>query len=134
MKKIVVFSLAIIITFTLALVAQNQQKNSAPGATSQSVTIEGTLVDVACATENAAHPVAGFAAKHDKSCLQMPDCENSGYAVLTPDNKVIKFSSGSNAATKKLIAESEKKDDWKIKVTGVVEGDTITVQSLALQP
>src|SRR5262245_35031678 len=33
--------------------------------------IQGHLVDVACASENAAKPKPGFAAKHSKDCLQM---------------------------------------------------------------
>ena len=100
---------------------------------SQKQTIQGHLVDVACATENAQKPKAGFAEKHDKDCLTMPDCVETGYSVLTADNKVIKFDKQGNEQAKKLIAETNKKADWKIAVTGTVNGDTIAVDSLKLQ-
>ena len=96
-------------------------------------TITGYLVDVACASENAEHPEAGFTAKHDKDCLQMPDCAKSGYAILTDDNKVIKLDKQSSDNAKKLIAATDKKDNWKISATGVQNGDLFSAQSLKLQ-
>jgi hypothetical protein len=94
-------------------------------------TISGHLVDVSCATEDGAKP--GFGAKHSKKCLQMPECEESGYALLTADNKVIKFDKAGNATAKQFIAKTDKDKDWKVNVTGDVAGDNMTVQSLELQ-
>ena len=94
-------------------------------------TLSGHLVDVSCATEDGAKP--GFGAKHSKKCLQMPECEESGYALLTADNKVIKFDKPGNATAKQFIAKTDKDKDWKVNVTGEVTGDSMTVQSLELQ-
>jgi hypothetical protein len=95
--------------------------------------IDGHLVDVACATENAAKPKPGFAAKHSKDCLQMAECEASGYAIVTADNKVIKLDAKGNDTAKKLIAGSKKDADFKASASGTLEGDTLTVESLTLQ-
>jgi hypothetical protein len=94
-------------------------------------TISGHLVDVSCATDDGSKP--GFGAKHSKKCLQMPECEESGYALLTADNKVIKFDKAGNATAKQFIAKTDKDKDWKVNVTGDVSGDNMTVQSLELQ-
>src|SRR6267142_633339 len=63
--------------------------------------IEGHLVDVACANHNVKKPKAGFAASHGKDCLEMPECAESGYAIVTSDNKVIKFDSKGNETARK---------------------------------
>jgi hypothetical protein len=100
----------------------------------KSQTITGHLVDVACATENAEKPKADFAAKHSKRCLQMPECEESGYALLTADNKLIKFDKDSNESAKKFIAATDHDKDWKVSVTGTINADnTMKVEKLALQ-
>ncbi len=87
---------------------------------------------MACATENAEKPRAGFAEKHDKSCLQMPDCANSGYALLTADNQVLKFDAKGNAAAKELISSTKRDKDWRITVTGALNKDLLTVSDLKL--
>ena len=97
-------------------------------------TINGYLVDVACASENAEKPKADFGMKHSKKCLTMPECEESGYAVMTADNKVIKFDKESNEMAKKLIAATDKDKDWKVSVTGTMNSDsTLKVSKLDLK-
>jgi DMSO/TMAO reductase YedYZ molybdopterin-dependent catalytic subunit len=95
--------------------------------------VSGFLVDVACATENAQHPKPDFGAKHGKSCLTMEDCEKSGYAVLTNDNKVVKFDAEGNKQAAALIKKTDKNKDWRVTVTGELKGDTIAVSSMELQ-
>jgi hypothetical protein len=94
-------------------------------------TIKGTLVDLACAREDGSK--AGFGAKHSKDCLQMPDCEKSGYGVMTADKKVIKFDKAGNDQAKKFIADLKKAKDVQVGVTGTVTGDTMTVSKIVLQ-
>ena len=91
--------------------------------------VSGYLVDVMCSSELAEKG----AAKHSKECLQMPDCVASGYAVLTTDNKVIKFDAKGTEEAKKVIAASSKDKDFKVTVSGVVEGDSIAVSAIELQ-
>lgn len=94
-------------------------------------TVKGTLVDLACAREDGAKP--DFGAKHSKDCLQMPDCEKSGYGLMTADKKVIRFDAAGNAQAKKFIADMKKTKDIRVEVTGAVTGDTMTVSKIALQ-
>jgi hypothetical protein len=94
-------------------------------------TVKGYLVDLACAAEDGSK--ADFGAKHTKDCLQMPDCQKSGYGVLTPDKKVIKFDKAGNEQAKKFIADMKKTKDIQVNVTGAVNGDNMTVSKIELQ-
>lgn len=93
--------------------------------------INGYLLDKSCADEDGKKP--GFAAKHQKSCLQMKVCAQSGYGVMTDDMKYLIFDKNGNALATKLIAGLKKTDNIKISVTGDVQGEAIKVTKLALQ-
>jgi len=93
--------------------------------------VQGYLVDLACASEDGQKP--GFGAKHSKGCLQMPECVQSGYGILTDDKKVIKFDAASNAKAKQFIADLKKNKDIKVYVTGTVDGERMAVSKIELQ-
>jgi len=93
--------------------------------------VQGYLVDLACASEDGQKP--GFGAKHSKGCLQMPECVQSGYGILTDDKKVIKFDAASNAKAKQFIADLKKNKDIKVNVTGTVDGERMAVSKIELQ-
>ena len=97
------------------------------------VTLKGTLVDVSCATERA-NDLDSLRLKHTRKCLQMPDCDKSGFALLTADNKVLRFDDRGNETARKLIASTDREKQWDIKVSGRLDGDTLTVSKLTLLP
>jgi hypothetical protein len=57
----------------------------------------------------------------------------SGYGVLTPDKKVIKFDAAGNEKAIKFIDALTQKKDIKVTVTGAVDGDKMTVEKIELQ-
>ena len=126
MKRVVLFTALLLISSLAGFAADTKPSNA-------SQTVSGYLVDLACAAENSARPDPKFGPTHDKSCLQMSDCEKAGYGVLTSDNKVLRFDSKGNEEAKKFIQMTDKQKDWKVTVTGPVEGNTIAVNSLMLQ-
>lgn len=63
----------------------------------------------------------------------MPDCERSGYGLLTDSKKIIKFDSASNAKAKQFIAGLKKNNDIKVNVTGTLNGERMTVSKIELQ-
>jgi len=115
MRKVIVIFLAITALTTFAA----------------EVTVKGYLVDIACGTEEGSRP--DFGIKHSRMCLQMPECEKSGYGVLTPDNKVIRFDHAGNEQARKFIAELKKNTDVKVAVTGAVSQESMTVSKIELQ-
>jgi hypothetical protein len=94
-------------------------------------TFKGYLVDVSCVTERASE-LGTLGIVHTKRCLQMPDCERSGYAVLTGDRKIIRFDAAGNQQAKQLIASSDRDKDYRIVVSGRVEKESIAVSELRL--
>lgn len=120
-RALVVLSVAVLLTASAFAGGQGKKQK-----------VSGYLVDIMCSSELAEKGPAA-AAKHDKECLGMADCVKSGYAVLTADKKVIKFDAKGNEEAKKAIAASSKEKDFKVTVSGVVEGDSIAVASLQIE-
>lgn len=95
--------------------------------------VKGYLIDVACATGNVAKPKSDFGTKHTRACLRMADCARSGYGVLTPDNKLVKFDAAGNNIAKSIIGNNLRDHDWRVVATGTVTGDTMSLADLELQ-
>ncbi|HEY3384629.1 MAG TPA: hypothetical protein VGK32_22950 [Vicinamibacterales bacterium] len=113
--------------FTLALVTGL----ATLAVASESKTISGNLIDVACGTKHRGE--AGFADGHDKDCLLMDKCVASGYAVLTEEGKFLKFDTESNRKVLQFIKDTEKDTGWKVSVTGTIDGDMMSVTEISLQ-
>ena len=98
---------------------------------SREQTISGYLVDSVCAAGHATEP--GYSANHDKKCNLMDGCIKSGYSLVTSDNKVLKFDQKGADLALRLIKATDKDKDWKVVVTGNVDGQMIAVNRIALQ-
>src|ERR1043166_4289673 len=96
-------------------------------------TLDGYLVDISCVNDRS-NELATLGMVHTKQCLEMGPCSRSGYALLTRDRKAIKFDSAGNQEASKLIAAADQKNDFRIKVSGRVDGDQIAVSELELLP
>ena len=93
--------------------------------------VKGYLVDVAClARMKQKHALA---ASHSKACLQVPNCADSGYGVVTEDKQFIKFDQDGNEKVRKFVTGIDKKNDIRVTVTGTVDSDTMTVSKIELQ-
>jgi hypothetical protein len=95
------------------------------------VKLKGHLVDVACSIEQK-DDLNYMRSSHSKSCFKMPACEKSGYAILTADDKVIRFDSKGNEVAKQLIETSDKDKDWRITVRGKLDGEQLAVNKIEL--
>ena len=126
MKQRITFLMLALICSLPTLAADNK-----PASGQQ--TISGHLVDLSCAAQNSARPDPKFGATHGKECLQMEACEKTGYGVLTSHNKVLRFDSKGNEQAKKFIQMTNKDKDWKVTVSGPVQGNTIAVNSIMLE-
>lgn len=93
--------------------------------------IEGFLIDKACSAKAVKDGYAKGGA-HVKDCALMDGCINSGFGVLTSDNKYILLDP---AGSKKAIAAlqaSKKSDNLKVKVSGDLKGNTIKVTTIQI--
>ena len=120
MLKKFIFSL--VATMALSLVVMAQDK---------SVTLEGFLVDKACATSKVAKqsdPQAA-AANESKGCILMDGCLKSGLGVYS-GGKYTQFDEKGVTMAKAALEKSKKDKGVKFKVTGKVSGDKIAVESI----
>ena len=99
---------------------------------SNSQKFTGYLVDAVCAGNHATVP--GYAENHDKTCNLMDGCIKSGYSLILADHKVLKFDPKGDEQALAFIKATDKDKAWKVIVTGTVEGQTLTVKSIALDP
>jgi len=113
------FSLTAIIALSLIVIAQDK------------VTLEGPIVDKACATGKVAKnsdPQAA-AANESKGCILMENCLKSGLGVYS-GGKYTQFDDKGVALAKAALEKSKKDKGAKFKVTGKVSGDKIAVDSI----
>ena len=102
---------------------------TAPGTT----TIKGVIIDKQCSSK--ATGIEGgmiVAEAHTRECALTPACQKSGYGVFTWDQKFLSFDAAGSRKALELIKASKKLDDFEVEVTGVVDGNTIKVESLKL--
>src|SRR5260221_12758194 len=95
------------------------------------VKLKGQLVDISCATEKS-DDLNYMRTQHTKKCFQMPACVKSGYGVLLPGDKVVRFDAAGNQQAQKLIAASTRDKDWRITVRGKQSGDVVEVNKIEL--
>lgn len=123
--KLIIWVLSMAITLPVA--AQG------PAKTPLKSPVRGYLVDMLCARQRKAEGVT-FGQTHTKMCLQMPPCVKSGYAVMTPDNQILKFDEIGTAKAIKLVGKSKQEKGFVVKVAGKISGDEIKVSKIELLP
>ena len=102
----------------------------AMSAQDKTVTLDGYMIDNACASSHATDKTFGTWVKtHGTSCAMMENCEKSGYAVYAND-KIYKFDDKGNASAEELLKSTKSQKGLHVKVEGTVDGDTIKVTKL----
>ncbi|MGH9721448.1 MAG: hypothetical protein ACRD8O_14660 [Bryobacteraceae bacterium] len=92
---------------------------------------EGFLVDKAC-SDKAVKDGYKVAGAHSKDCALMDGCADSGFGILTADNRYLLFDTAGSKKAVAAIKASSKKDNFKVKVSGKVDGSTIKVSKIKI--
>jgi hypothetical protein len=99
--------------------------------TPKAVTIEGYIIDNACADGHKSDATfATTVKKHSKSCALMDGCVTSGYAVLTSDAKLFKLDKAGNESTEALLRATAAKSGLAVVIEGTIDGDVIKVTKI----
>jgi hypothetical protein len=93
--------------------------------------LTGTLVDINCATDTK-KDLAKLRSEHTRKCLLMPICAESGYAILTDNDEVLRFDAKGNEQASKLIEKQTRNQKWRVSVDGVVVGAQLRVLHIKL--
>jgi type 1 fimbria pilin len=67
--------------------------------------------------------------KHPTNCAKMDSCEKNGYAVYA-DKKLYKLDDAGNSKAVELLANTKTTKGVRVKVEGILDGDTIKVTTL----
>lgn len=118
------------LVFVLAIFGMSFLFVSSP-ACAKEPSIVGTLVDVACATEPGKN-LDKLRSEHTRNCLLMPICVESGYALLTGDNQVLRFDKKGNYLAGKIIEEHPQAKTWRVRVEGIPQKDQLQVKRIRL--
>ena len=103
---------------------------SALMAQDKTVTLNGYLIDNACAANHASDKTfPDWVKTHGNSCALMDSCEKSGYAVYA-EEKLYKLDDKGNDAAAELLKNTKAKKGLHVKVEGTVDGDTVKVTKL----
>ncbi len=86
-------------------------------------TFSGTVVDVMCKGKDLA--------SHTRECAV--NCAKSGFGLVTPEGKFLKFDEAGNARTLAALKKSTKEKDLKAKVTGTLSGDVLKVEAIDVE-
>jgi hypothetical protein len=122
-KSYLLISLLLILSTTLLSAKKPEGKK---------IVVHGYLVDIACILERNEEK-SELGKIHTKKCLQMPACERSGYAVMDSKDNLYKFDETGNTLAKKFISETNKEKDWRVVVSGRLQGEQLVVAKLQLQ-
>ena len=86
-------------------------------------TWSGTVIDVMCKGRD---PVG-----HTRQCAI--GCSRSGYGLLTPDGRFLRFDEAGNAKALAVLKASKKENDLRMKINGSLDGGVIKVDSIELE-
>jgi len=86
-------------------------------------TWNGTLVDAMCKKKDLA--------SHTTKCAI--SCARSGYGLVLADGRFLKFDEAGNAKALAVLQATSKEKDLRAKVTGTLDGETVQVESVALE-
>lgn len=128
MKRFI--SVVALACFTLALgFAQDSDGDAKPAP--KEGKWHGYIVDAMCAKSmlKKSDPMER-AAKHTKECALMEDCAASGFGLFH-DGTYYKFDEAGDKLAKSAIEKSKRESGLMFDVTGTMEGDRITVASIA---
>jgi hypothetical protein len=94
--------------------------------------LTGTLVDITCATDPKKN-LTKLRSQHTRKCLLMPACAESGYALLTDRDEVLRFDPMGNNLARKLIENHLRNQRWRVSIEGTARGDQLTVERIRLR-
>jgi|SRR5579863_1654034 len=101
-------------------------------AVASAADIDGILIDKACSAKAVNGGGQAVAKAHDRDCLLQDSCIKTGYGVYTSDGKYLKLDADGDKKALAAIKASKKKDNFTVKVTGDIDGDSIKVKTLKL--
>ncbi|MDG5778448.1 hypothetical protein VB773_02485 [Haloarculaceae archaeon H-GB2-1] len=82
-------------------------------------TVEGYVIDVGCIRQNARDDLLAKARQHESSCALMGHCVESGYGIVTEDDRVTVLDSEATPRVVDVIEDSDTTVGIRLRVERV---------------
>ena len=92
----------------------------------------GYLIDLSCARERKEQET-DLGQKHTKKCMQMPDCDRSGFGLLTDKSELLVFDEEGNRKVRLLLQQTKQESHLRAVVRGTKSDDVLKVSRIDLQ-
>lgn len=92
----------------------------------------GYLIDLSCARERQPKET-DLGEKHTKKCMQMPDCDRSGFGLLTDKSELLVFDEEGNRKVRLLLQQTKQDSHLRAVVRGTKSNDVLKVNRIDLQ-
>lgn len=86
-----------------------------------SETHEGYVIDIACVRKNARDDLLEKAETHTKECALTGHCVESGYAVVTDDDRLALLDASATPGIVEVVKHSENDQGHRVRVTRDME-------------
>jgi len=108
MSKLLALLVGLLLVASMAFAAET-------AASPETTTLNGVVVDNACASSHNAD-LAEFVKTHTKDCALMPNCEASGYSLVTPDGQARIFTKQSSKKVAKFLKAKKSTLNVEVKI------------------
>lgn len=93
--------------------------------------VEGYVIDVACVRKNARDELLEKARSHTRECALMGHCVESGYGLVTEDDRLTLLDPNATRKVVDMVEESDTQQGIRLQVTrdeqdGTMETTTVT--------
>ena len=93
--------------------------------------VEGYVIDVACIRKNPRDKLLEKARTHSKTCALMGHCVESGYGLVTEDDRLALLDPKATQKVVEVVEESDTQQGLRLRVTreerdGTMETATVT--------
>lgn len=93
-------------------------------------TVEGYVIDVGCIRKNAREDLLEEASTHTKQCALMGHCIESGYGIVTEDDRLTVLDPEATRRIVDVVEESEVQEGIRLRVSREKRDDTMETMSV----
>ena len=97
--------------------------------TSDTESLEGYVIDIACVRKNSREELLGKAETHTKECALTGHCVESGYAVVTDDELAL-LDAGATPDVVEVVRNSEKEQGHRVRVDRAERDGEMTTETV----
>lgn len=95
-----------------------------------SETLEGYVIDIACVRKNSRGELQENAETHTRECALTGHCIESGYALVTDNDELVLLDESATPDIVDVMKHSEKDQGHRVQVTREPEDDEFTTTSV----